>query len=401
MIAAAFIVNKDGVVLIEKQYRDHIPRSGIDSACMAIQDKSTTPPGIIPNGDYTSVLHHEGDIWLVGVCEGDEFSLFALSVLKTIGRDLATLLKGGATEVSIKDEYPTVYQILDYAVDFGYPFLNESNTITTLLHRPPPDPTKGIGRLQLDFQRPWRAVGVKYGSNELLIDVVETVDLTVSDSGVINFCHIRGAVNVRSRLSGNPHCKLILSGNTHYEDVVYHRCVEIDGFEKIIPFVPPDGWFTLIQYRTTTTHVTLPLWLAPKFNWSRGGVSFEISMKPPPTKLERIEVRFTLPQGVGAPSLTPSSGRADFETATRDVVWRIPLYGLSDPISLRGNATVESGFSIAGRHPVISARFATSGVAPSGFKAERTDIEGVDYKMFKGVKYVTVAGDYEFKTGST
>ena len=403
MIAAAFIVNKDGTILIEKQYRDHIPRTGIESACLAIQDKTQTPPGVIPDGDYTTVLHHHGDIWFVGVCEGDEFALFALSVLKSIARDLATLLTDGLTELSIKNEYTTVYQILDYAVDFGFPFMNESNTINTVLHRLPPDPVKGIGRIQLDFQRPWRSVGVKYSSNEFLIDVVETVDLTVSEIGRIEFCHIRGSVNIKCRLSGNPHCSLVLSGNTHYEDIVYHRCVETEGAAKVIPFVPPDGPFTLMQYRTTTTQVTAPLWLAPKFNWSRDSVTFEVAMKPTATAgkaLERIEIRFELPTGVNPPSLSAPDGKATYETATREVVWTIPSYSKSDATTLRGSASVESGFVLGGRHPVVSAKFATTGTAPSGFKVEKTDVEGVQYKMFKGVKYIVLAGDYEFKSGA-
>lgn len=402
MLSAVFLLNKDAIILIEKQYRDRIPRSEIDAACLAIRDVSQTPPGIVSSGDYTILLHQENEIWVVGVCEGDEFVLYAVSILQYIGRLLATLLQNGANENSIKSEYPTVYQILDYAVDFGFPFLNEGNTIQTMLTRPPTDYSKGH-RLQLDLMRPWRAVGVKRTNNEILVDIVETVDVCVSQHGRIEFCHVRGSVNVTSRLSDTPFCKLILTPQTHYEDVTFHRCVEVEAPEaKVIPFVPPDGPFTLMKYRVTATQSTIPVWVAPKFTWGKGTVSFEIAFKPEatlPRPLDGVEVRFQLPEGVVTPSLAAQDGRATFESITREVVWYLGLYDKKDQAILKGSASTEPGFDLGGRFPIVSVRFVTFGTSPSGFKIDRLEIDKVEYKSFKGVKHVCQAGNYEFRTG--
>lgn len=402
MLSAIFLLNKDAVILIEKQYREKIPRSQIDAACVAIRDRSKNPPDIIEDGDYTILIHQQKDIFIVGVCEGDEFALVPITLLQYVGRLLTNLLKNGCTEVSIKDEYPVVYQILDFAIDFGYPLLNEENTIQTLLTRPPTDYSKG-NRLQLDVIRPWRKVGVKKSSNEILIDIIETIDVVVSSHGRADFCHIRGSIEVNSKLSGDPLCKLILSPSTRYEDVTYHRCIENDAPDaKVLPFVPPDGPFTLMRYRITATQSTIPVWIIPKFTWSKGSVTFEITFKPDtslPKAIEAIQVKFELPDGVLCPSLAAPEGKATYDSTNREVNWSIGTYSKKDPITLKGSASTEQGFDLGGRFPVVSVTFVTIGVAPSGFKVEKLEISNIDYKPFKGIKYVAQSGNYEFRSG--
>jgi AP-3 complex subunit mu len=325
-----------------------------------------------------------------------------VSVLQYIGLLLSSLLQGSATEAAVKAEYPTVYEILDYAVDFGFPLLDESNTILTLLTRPPTDYAKGI-RQQLDLQRPWCMVGISHSANEIFIDIVETVDVTVSQCGRLEFCHIRGSVNVMSKLSETPACRLVLTPSSRWEDVAFHRCAENESPDaRVIPFVPPDGPFTLLRYRITATQSNIPLFVAPKFHWSRGGVSFDITFRSDasiPKALDQVELRFELPEGVNQPSLSPSVGTARWEGKEREVVWTVGVYSKKEAGQLRGSATTESKFDIGGRFPVVTARFITTGAAASGFMVVHLDVSYVPYKAFKGVKYVIQSGNYEFRTG--
>jgi AP-3 complex subunit mu len=142
-LSAIFIVNQEGLILIEKQYRERVQRPEIDLACDGIRDKTRIRPGIIPHGEYSILLQLQDEIWLVGVCEGDEFALFGVSVLQYVGELFAGLLHDSASETSVKGEYHVVHQILDLAVDASFPFLNESNTILHLLTRPMPDYATG------------------------------------------------------------------------------------------------------------------------------------------------------------------------------------------------------------------------------------------------------------------
>lgn len=404
MLSTVFLLNKDATILIEKQYREVINRSDIDAACLAIRERTRQPPTSILNGDKTILLHQQGEIWIVGVCEQDEFAFTAVSILEYIGRCLQDSLRDGATEFSIKAEYPAVYQILDYAVDYGFVYLNEQNTIQTMLTRPPVDLAKGI-RLNLDLARPWRSCNVKHSTNEIFLDVIETVDVAVSQHGKTEFCHIRGAVEVRSSLSELPFCKLILMPSTHYEDATFHRCVDIDISDtntKVIPFVPPDGHFTLMKYRITATQSTIPLWIVPKFNWVRGCVTFEICLKQEASltkPMEGIEVRFELPEGVFAPSLAAQIGRATYDNTLREVTWIIGTWPNKDLLVLSGSASLDPAFDLCGRFPIVSAKFVSVGKTTSGFKVDRLEVEGIPYKCYKGVKYISTSGNYEFRTG--
>jgi len=398
------LLNKDAVILIEKQYRENVKRSEIDAACLAIRDRTHSPPSIMSQGDYTILIHQQGEIWMIGVCDGDDFSMYGVALLQHIGFLIASLLKDGATENSVKSEYAQVYQILDVAVDYGFPFIDEGNAISTIINRPPTDPKqRGMNRLQFDLEKPWRKVNVMRANNEILVDVVEMVDIVVSPQGRTEFCHIRGEVRCNARLSGKPNCKVILSSSSHFEDVQFHRCVEVDsGESKVIPFIPPDGPFILMKYRLTALQTTVPLWITPRFTFTKGGVTFDISAKPDlglQKPLDEVEIRFTLPLGVGTPSLAVAEGRASFDTATRNVIWTIPTYSRKEPITLKGSASTEIGFDHCGHFPVISAKFVYIGATASGFKIDRLETESVEYKAFKGVKYITTAGSYEFMSG--
>lgn len=407
MLSAIFILNKEAIVIIEKQYREKIERSLIDNICLLLHDSTHPPLDIIEENDYIFLLRRVNDLWFVGVCEGDEFALLPVSILRQVEELLSTQIKGGLTESSIKMDYPLVYQVLDYAVDFGYPFLIEGNAIQAVTNRLPSENI--LHRIHaIDVTRPWRRPNIKWSRNEALLDITEKIDVTVSSHGRIEFCHINGSVVMTSRLSDVPTCKLVLTPSTHFEDSTFHRCIESDicTNSKVFTFIPPDGVFTLMNYRLTTASVNLPVTIIPKFKWGSkkiGGVTFEITFKPESSLTKGIvvaEVRFELPTGVFTPSLTAEFGKATYDQATREVVWNIGTYMKKEQIVLNGSASTEPDFEIGFCYPTVMCQFQTLGVAPSGFKIEKLQIENVNYKPFTGVKYICIAGNYEFRTSN-
>ncbi|EAX86554.1 Adaptor complexes medium subunit family protein [Trichomonas vaginalis G3] len=402
MLSSVFLVNNQGVILIEKQYKEKVSRTEIEQALLAIQTKGSQVPAIIENGDFTILLHKQNEIWVVGVCEGDDFAQFAISLLQHIGSLIEDLLAKGATEISVKDEYPQVYQILDLAVDYGFPFLDEGNSISTVINRPPPDPkVRGSNKIQFDLDTPWRQMGVKRLTNEILLDFVETIDLVVSSNGRVDFSHIRGEIQVSSRLSGKPMAKLVMMPSTHFEDVCFHRCAMVDTPDaKVIPFIPPEGKFVLLKYRLTSAQINAPIWLVPKFTWSKGSVTFEIALRPDQNLskgIENIVIEFEFPRGVNTPSLAAPEGRASFDSKTNVVTWNIPFFSKKETITFKGSASTEQGFELCGRHPVVTAQFSVTGAIPSGFKVDHLDLEAE--RLYKGIKYISKAGSYEFRTG--
>lgn len=407
MLSTIFILNKEAVILVEKQYREKIERGLIENVCLLIHDSTRPPLDIIEDNNFIFLLHQVNDVWFVAVCEGDEFALLPVSILNQVESLLNSQIKGGVTEASIKIDYPLVYQILDYAVDFGYPLLIEGNAIQAVTNRLPSENI--LHRIHaIDVTRPWRRPNVKWSKNEALLDITETIDVTVSSQGRIDFCHINGSVVMTSRLSDVPTCKLILTPSTHFEDSMFHRCVESDiaTNSKVFTFIPPDGVFTLMKYRLTTASVNLPVNIIPKFKWGSkkiSGVTFEITFKPESALLKGIavaEVHFQLPSGVFTPSLTTDYGKATYDQSNRQVNWDIGSYTKKEQIVLSGSASTETDFEIGVGYPVVMCSFQTLGVAPSGFKIEKLQIENISYKPFTGVKYICIAGDYEFRTSN-
>jgi hypothetical protein len=403
MLSAVFLANPEGVVLIEKQYRAHVERSRLDAALAAISNHVVPPPPVITSGDSTVILQRHGDIWILGVCDGEEFLLFGVTVLQYVGHLLHQITPNKCDENAIKSQFPAIYQVLDYAIDFGFPFLNESNTIQTIMSQPPADPSRGL-KTDLDFERPWRSVGIDRLLNSFQVEVFETIDLIVSADGRIEHCHIRGVIQAKSTVSGKPQLRLTLSGRPKFDDATYHPCVATDSIDaKVLPFVPPDGLFTLMTYRVTITQSEFPIWAVPKFACVRGCMNFEITLRileTIPTYLDDVEVRFEVPNGVSQPTMTAHYGQTAYDIGTREAIWTVGLHTRKDPLVLKGTATTDHGFEVARKSPTVTVAFALPGAVISRLAVEEITIANEDYQWTKSVQYFSRTGSYEFRTSS-
>lgn len=97
----------------------------------------------------------------------------------------------------------------------------------------------------------------------------------MSPKGTILESDVSGNVQIKCQLSGMPECrfglndKLLLekeastTGVTRkkkaaiqLDDVSFHQCVKLAKFDtdRVVSFVPPDGEFDLMKYRTTVSH---------------------------------------------------------------------------------------------------------------------------------------------------
>jgi AP-3 complex subunit mu len=401
MLSAVFLANPEGVVLIEKQYREHVDRSRLDAALSAIANHVVPPPPVITSGDSTVLLQRQGDIWILGVCDGEDFILFGVTVVDYVSHLLHQLAPVKCDENAIKSSFPAIYQMLDYAIDFGFPFLNESNTIRTVISRPLSDPSRGV-KTDLDFEMPWRSVGIDRLLNSFGVEVYETIDLIVSAHGRIEHCHIRGAIHAKSMMSGSPHLRLTLSGRPKFDDATFHRCVGTDNIDaKVLSFVPPDGLFTLMTYRVTITQSEFPVWAVPKFAWVRGCMTFEITVRvleTLSTYVDDVEVRFEVPHGVSQPTMTAHYGQMSYDIGTREVIWTIGLHARKEALVLKGSATTDHGFEVARKSPTVTVGFLLPGATVSRLAVEDIALANDEYQWTKSAQYSSRTGSYEFRT---
>jgi AP-3 complex subunit mu len=401
MLAAVFVTNKTGTILIEKQYRDRVPRANVETACLSLVDPLTPPPPFISSPPYTILFQPVDEIFLLGVCEGDEFILFAFDVLRYLGHLIGHLIARVADEATIKAEFPTVYQVLDYAADFGFPYLDEPNLVSSVLTRKPADPAKGV-RLQLDLEHPWRMVNLGRVVNGFAANVCETVDLIVSEQGRPEFCHVYGTVDAMASVSGTlPQCRLKL-GSSRFEDATFHRCADVKSpDQKDIPFVPPFGSFRLMTYRNTTPHLKFPIWIVPVFQSSAGKFTFEMTVKADTglkSDPEKVDVTFQLPTAVNGDSIRILNGRWMYEPTERIVTWEIGSVSVKTPAVLNGEATLADGTDLVGRHAIVAVQFTAVGITPSGFCIETIEFPKTGDRVALEIRTSAKAGSYEFRT---
>jgi AP-1 complex subunit mu len=63
----------------------------------------------------------------------------------------------------------------------------------------------------------WRNDGIKHNKNEIYLDVVEKLNILVSNNGTVLRSEVIGAIKMRSSLSGMPELKLGLNDKTLFE----------------------------------------------------------------------------------------------------------------------------------------------------------------------------------------
>ena len=67
----------------------------------------------------------------------------------------------------------------------------------------------------------WRTEGLVYKKNEVFLDVIENVNLTVNTNGTIVRSEIAGCLKMRAYLSGMPECKLKLNDKVSVINLLY------------------------------------------------------------------------------------------------------------------------------------------------------------------------------------
>ncbi|CAD6505181.1 BgTH12-00676 [Blumeria graminis f. sp. triticale] len=105
---------------------------------------------------------------------------------------------------------------------------------------------------------PWRRTNVRHTSNELYVDIIETLTVTIAPSGRPIAAFSNGTIAFTSKISGVPDLLLnlsTLSGKQGISSVmelpVFHPCVRLARWKENpgeISFIPPDGKFVLAGY---------------------------------------------------------------------------------------------------------------------------------------------------------
>ena len=148
---------------------------------------------------------------------------------------------------------------------------------------------------------PWRRANVRHTSNELYVDLVETLSVTIAPSGRPLAAFANGTIAFTSKISGVPDLLLTLSTPSGRQNVnsvmvlpVFHPCVRLARWREKpgeLSFIPPDGRFVLAGYEvdllpftngkagsTNSSSLKLPVDIGVKTSLGLTGSDFEVKL---------------------------------------------------------------------------------------------------------------------------
>ncbi|CBF81495.1 hypothetical protein AN5641.2 [Aspergillus nidulans FGSC A4] len=399
-IDAVYIYDEQNQPLVEQVYRSRPPSAAtIRPLYFAhpaprpslIYFANTSPPVTV-----FSIV--ESNLHFLALSESDTEPLFALEFLHRVVDILEEFVGAPLISSKVQSNYDVVAQLLHEMCDAGIVCNTELNALQEVVEMPgwmgkllgnvglPGSSTPILGQPGLKRQSltsgnaalgpaiPWRRPGVRHTSNELYVDIVESLTVTMAPSGRLISALVSGTIAFTAKVSGVPDLILSLTapGGQHaiarkMELPVFHPCVRLARWRERpgeLSFIPPDGRFILAGYEVDL----LPL---------------DPSLDQPPSHMEKLflptivdiqkslgsvgadfEVRLTLnPDFPGYPSGSrPGAGRGGSGTSTpsflggnsnnagpvlEDVVVTVPIppsvRNITDMKASRGEALFNSG----------------------------------------------------------
>jgi len=234
-----------------------------------------------------------------------------------------------------------------------------------------------VGPLSNTPAIPWRRANVRHTSNEMYVDIVESLSVIMAPSGRPLAALANGTIALTSKISGVPDLLLNLStpsGRQNIESVmelpVFHPCVRLARWRESpgeLSFIPPDGRFVLAGYEVNllpftdgkirslnTSALKLPVNIEVKTGLGATGSDFEI-------RINIIKVSGQASSSSAAPSRSNPLGRNhsafgaglggntgnSTTPALEDLVVTVPLpsdvRNLSDIRASRGDTTYNPG----------------------------------------------------------
>jgi len=310
-----------------------------------------------------------------------------------------------------------VYEILDEVLDNGYPLATEPNILQELIK--PPNFLRSIANSVTGKSNvssvlpsgqlsnvPWRRADVKYTNNEAYFDVIEEIDAIIDKTGATVFAEIAGKIECCVRLSGTPDLSLSFVNPRIMDDVSFHPCVRFKRWEneRVLSFVPPDGNFVLMSYHVgCQSVVAIPIYIRhvfilPKDQGQTGKIELTVGPKQTMGRVvENLQLSIPMPKFVLNCTVTVNQGRATFDPVTKILLWDVGKIDATKLPNMRGHIHVQSGTPILQSTPSVNVQFTLSQTAISGLKVHRLDMFGEKFKPFKGVKYVTRAGNFQVR----
>jgi len=323
------------------------------------------------------------------------------------------------------------HELLDEMLDWGYPQTLSLEAIKPFIFQKgsiKPEKLKQDKISKITVQAtgaiPWRSAELKYKKNEIYIDVIESVNMLMSNEGKVLHSNVSGSIMMKCYLSGMPECKFGLNDKLlmdkeakvgtrskanaiEIDDCTFHQCVKLGKFDsdRTISFIPPDGEFELMKYRTTE-NVTVPFRVLPIVKeHSRTRIEIKVTVK---SNFKdnifgtKVKIQIPVPKNTATCKIYSQSGKAKYTPEVGAIVWKIRRFPAETEYTLGAEVELSSTVTIEKKQwsrPPISMTFQVPMFTASGLQVRFLKVleQKQLYETIKWVRYLTQAGNYHFR----
>ena len=389
MLKAIYIINKEPVPIVAKLQRGDV-ESGLVSEICEIISSAPTPSSILPiisNPNHSFCIKQSGEVFLTAVVDGDGEAILYLSILDQLEKLLHLYVETPLTDYGVKENFAIIYRLLDIFIDCGYPLVDDFNAMTQFI---PPKGKSDKGQINPIY--PWRASGFTYKKQQVLLDVTEYVDYCVSSSGKVELNQIRGEIHALSEVNGNPKCSFQWRNSPYFEDVAFHRCVDVTNFQTThrLEMVPPQGNCLVAQYRMQQ-RAKPPLDVKVALVPMHGKMDIRLTVTAEKDLYDAcIKWDIVAPQ---ASTLATKNG--SLTIAGNELTWNIGTLKSAKVAELAGAVECDE----ACRQTAFRVAFRIEGQLASECEIGAVQLDGAEKGAFAGARYRTYAGRYQLRAG--
>ncbi|KAK6526353.1 hypothetical protein TWF694_004952 [Orbilia ellipsospora] len=317
-IEALYIYDSQNSVVLQHNWR-HRPTASAQEYITSYLSHPTPRPPLIhlshlsPPTLLFSIVHN--NLIFLSPATSEIEPLLILEFLHRIADVLEDYFGPPLIPSKIEGNYDIVAELLGEMCDDGLPFNTEPNGLRDVV-LPPSIMKKLLANVTLPsgsldpFRSapstistiPWRRANVKHTSNEMYLDLLETLHCIVAPSGRPIASRVSGNMLFTAKISGIPDMLLSLrtpsargGGGVVLEAPVFHPCVRLSKWNAQpgqLSFVPPDGKFVLASYEvnmlpnfsastSTPSNFQLPVSVTTKTLQGPNSSEFEVRMTIP------------------------------------------------------------------------------------------------------------------------
>ncbi|KAL0229928.1 hypothetical protein PCE1_003492 [Barthelona sp. PCE] len=425
VVSVFFVFTRRGEIISYKNFDSAVSRTEVSEykASLIASKIIDTPITLQPGG--TSYIHKQhNDVYCCLGGKGDMDIALSFEYLNSLIKIFEDIF-GKLCEDSLKDNFTSYMLLLEETCEFGVVQQTNPSMLAEILgisanqHQTESD-LNAIA-IQATGQISWRPRGIEHDLNTIFLDIIEECNILVSQTGEILNSEITGAIEANSVLSGMPDCRLGLndqmwlksmrsaaatdSTRPVFDQWSFHQCVRLSELEseRAICFIPPDGEFTLMNYRVNANEF-LPFKVSPLINQVGSKYEYRVTIESDFSNINaearQVIVKIPVPHNAASADISVSQGggKARFEPENGGMVWRILAFENSKSFVLTALVhCLGSGNQKVWDRPPISVEFILPGEAASGLHVEYLKVvSSEDDEAQKKARYITKASENQY-----